>query len=96
MTLVGYYPLDMDHTNNPTAASGPGGRWGSVVFGWRALRPPRVVLRVCFIGCVSCNKFSLTSGKKNTFAKKKSKAEGKKKKCFRNALSGRQKKRMSA
>ena len=32
-----------------------GGRWGSVVFGWRALRPPRVV----FVkGCVSCNEFS--------------------------------------
>jgi hypothetical protein len=41
--------------NKPAAASGPGGRWGSVVFGWRALRPSRVV----FIrGCVSCNKFS--------------------------------------
>jgi len=26
-----------------------------VVFGWRALRPPRVVF---VIGCVSCNKFS--------------------------------------
>ena len=26
-----------------SAASGPGGRWGSVVLGWRALRPPRVV-----------------------------------------------------
>jgi len=38
--------------NKPTAASGPGGRWGSVVFGWRALRPPRVVF---VIGCVSCN-----------------------------------------
>ena len=25
--------------NKPAAASGPGGRWGSVVFGWRALRP---------------------------------------------------------
>ena len=24
----------------PTVASGPGGRWGSVVFGWRALRSP--------------------------------------------------------
>jgi hypothetical protein len=35
--------------NKPTAASGPGGRWGSVVFGWRALRPPRVVF---VIGCV--------------------------------------------
>ena len=35
-------------------------RWGSVVFGWRALRPPRVV----FVRrpCVS-NKFSHTSGK---------------------------------
>jgi hypothetical protein len=41
--------------HKPTAASGPGGRWGSVVFGWRALRPPRVVF---VIGCVSCNKFS--------------------------------------
>eukprot|EP00964_Phaeocystis_antarctica_P116192 scaffold80161_cov45-Phaeocystis_antarctica.AAC.1 len=26
-----------------SAAGGPGGRWGSVVLGWRALRPPRVV-----------------------------------------------------
>ena len=41
--------------NKPTAASGPGGRWGSVVFGWRALLPPRVAF---VIGCVSCNKFS--------------------------------------
>ena len=39
----------------PTAASVPGGRWGSVVFGWRAPRPPRVVIVLGF--CVS-NKFS--------------------------------------
>ena len=32
-----------ERTNKPAAASAPGGRWGSVVFGWRALRPPRVV-----------------------------------------------------
>ena len=42
--------------NKPVAASGPGGRWGSVVFGWRAPRPPRVVF--CFRLCVSSNKFS--------------------------------------
>ena len=36
-------------------ASGPGGRWGRVVFGWRALRPPRVVfvLTVCLVRCAS-------------------------------------------
>ena len=32
------------------AASAPVGRWGSLVFGWRALRPPRVVF---VLGCVS-------------------------------------------
>ena len=37
------------------SSSGPGGRWGSMVFGWRAPRPPRVVF-------VLIN--SLTSGKK--------------------------------
>jgi hypothetical protein len=44
--------------NKPTAraaSGGPGGRWGSVVFGWRALRPPRVVF---VIGCVSCNQYN--------------------------------------
>jgi hypothetical protein len=33
-----------------------------VVFGWRALRPPRVVF---VIGCVSCNKFSHFRQKQN-------------------------------
>jgi hypothetical protein len=41
-----------------TSLSGPGGRWGSVVvFGWRALRPPRVVF---VIGCVSCGSSPLS------------------------------------
>ena len=35
--------------NKPAAASGPGERWGSVVFGWRALRPPRVVFVIGFV-----------------------------------------------
>jgi hypothetical protein len=45
--------------NEPTTASGPGGRWGSVVFGWRALRlrtspcalrpPPQAPPRVVFV-----------------------------------------------
>ena len=35
--------------NKPIAASAPGGRWGSVVFGWRALRPPRVVFVLGFV-----------------------------------------------
>eukprot|EP00964_Phaeocystis_antarctica_P134836 scaffold99124_cov62-Phaeocystis_antarctica.AAC.1 len=29
------------------AAGVPGGRWGSVVYGWRAPRPPRVVQKNC-------------------------------------------------
>eukprot|EP00964_Phaeocystis_antarctica_P069691 scaffold42368_cov56-Phaeocystis_antarctica.AAC.2 len=43
------------------AAGVPGGRWGSVVYGWRApARPPRVV----FVLGVASLKNSLTSGKK--------------------------------
>ena len=42
------------------AAGVPGGRWGSVVYGWRAPRPPRVV----FVLGVACLINSLTSGKK--------------------------------
>ena len=42
------------YDRNTTAAGVPGGRWGSVVFGWRALRPPRVVFVLGFVS----NKFS--------------------------------------
>eukprot|EP00964_Phaeocystis_antarctica_P059136 scaffold35109_cov69-Phaeocystis_antarctica.AAC.1 len=42
-----------------SAASGPGGRWGSVVLGWRALRPPRVVFVIGVASLIN----SLTSGK---------------------------------
>ena len=40
------------NNNNPIAAGAPGGRWGSIVFGWRAVRPPSVVF---VLGCVSHN-----------------------------------------
>eukprot|EP00964_Phaeocystis_antarctica_P037879 scaffold21663_cov85-Phaeocystis_antarctica.AAC.1 len=43
-----------------SAAGGPGGRWGSVVLGWRALRPPRVVFVLGFVYLIH----SLTSGKR--------------------------------
>ena len=43
-----------------SAAGGPGGRWGSVVLGWRALRPPRVVFVLGFVSLIN----SLTLGKK--------------------------------
>ena len=46
--------------NKPAAASGPGGRWGSVVFGWRALRPYPVSCLLLAV-CLVIN--SLTSGK---------------------------------
>ena len=44
------------------AAGVPGGRWGSVVYGWRAPRPrpPRVVFVLGFASLIN----SLTSGKK--------------------------------
>ena len=42
-----------------SAAGGPGGRWGSVVLGWRALRPPRVVFVIGVASLIN----SLTSGK---------------------------------
>ena len=42
-----------------SAAGGPGGRWGSVVLGWRALRPPRVVFVLGFVSLINF----LTSGK---------------------------------
>ena len=49
--------------NNTTAAGVPGGRWGSVVFGWRALRRhPVSVVPVFVLGFVSLI-HSLTSGK---------------------------------
>eukprot|EP00964_Phaeocystis_antarctica_P026428 scaffold14885_cov65-Phaeocystis_antarctica.AAC.18 len=41
------------------AAGVPGGRWGSVVYGWRAPRPPRVVFVIGFASPIN----SLTSGK---------------------------------
>ena len=41
------------------AAGVPGGRWGSVVYGWRAPRPPRVVFVLGFASVIN----SLTSGK---------------------------------
>ena len=37
--------------NKLAAASGPGGRWGSEVFGWRALCPPRAVFVIGFVSC---------------------------------------------
>ena len=36
-----------------SAASGPGGRWGSVVLGWRALRPPRVVFVIAVASLIN-------------------------------------------
>ena len=41
------------------SASGPGGRWGSVIFGWRTARPPRVVFVLGFVSLIH----SLTSRK---------------------------------
>eukprot|EP00964_Phaeocystis_antarctica_P129149 scaffold93016_cov66-Phaeocystis_antarctica.AAC.1 len=54
-----YGPRGISHPRNgrvpagapPTircAAGVPGGRWGSVVYGWRAPRPPRVVFVIGF------------------------------------------------
>jgi hypothetical protein len=51
--------------NKPTAASGPGGRWGSDLV-WSLDGAPFAHTRVVFvIGCVSCKKYilELTSGK---------------------------------
>ena len=45
--------------NKTTAAGVPGRRWGSVVFGWRAPRPPRVVFVLRFASLIH----SLISGK---------------------------------
>ena len=55
----------------PAAASGPGRRRGSVVFEWRALRPPRVVFVRGFL-CLLIN--SLTSGKKEHVPRKRNDA----------------------
>ena len=43
------------------AAGVPGGRWDSVVYGWRTPRPPRVVFVLGFASLIH----SLTSGKKH-------------------------------
>ena len=48
-----------------SAAGGPGGRWGSVVLGWRALCPPRVVFVLGFVSLIN----SLTSGKTDVYVK---------------------------
>ena len=40
--------------SKPIAAGAPGGRWGSVVFGWRALRPTyRVCSRLSFVSVIN-------------------------------------------
>ena len=70
-TLVCLRPSGAPPTSRPPLPSGPGGRWGSVVFGWRALRPPRVVF---IIGCVSCNKFSHFRQKRRAGARRRSRA----------------------
>ena len=58
--------------NKPTAASGPGGRWGRIVLvlgvGRCAFRPPRVVFVLGLVSLIN----SLTSGKNGLLHRRKS------------------------